>query len=198
LHEALFDFNLGYGATTIMAVLFLSLGALVMYGSGARFESGPAAFAGQLISMYTAALGKWSRPFILTAAFTCMLSTTLTVIDGYPRVIAAGIRELRPISERTEKTVYWVLNALLCIGALLIIRIFSARGMLPLVVFITTVAFLSAPLLAIINHLTLRKAKLPQDAYPPTWLWWLSRYGILFLLGFSGLYIWSLVVNSSS
>jgi len=192
LREALFDFNLGYGATIVMAVFFLSLGALVMHGSGVRFEGGAAAFAGQLVSMYTKALGAWSRPFILIAAFTCMLSTTITVIDGYPRVIAAGLRELNLVDEGRERTAYWSLNVLLCAGALVIIAYLPTR-MLTLVSFITTVAFLSAPLLALINHLALRKANLPVEARPPAWLWWLSRLGIVFLLGFSGLYVWSLM-----
>ena len=193
LGEALFDFNLGYGATTVMAVLFLCLGALVMFGSGVTFASAAPAFAGQLISMYTTALGGWSRPFILTAAFTCMLSTTITVLDGYPRVIAAGVCEWGLITGRNEKKWYWVLNLLMCGGALAIIAWLPQRSMLALVGFITTVAFLSAPLLAWLNHLTLKKAGLPPEAAPPAWLWWLSRAGIVFLLGFSCLYIWSQV-----
>lgn len=192
LGEALFDFNLGYGATTVMAVFFLALGALVMYGSGAKFEAGAAAFAGQLVHMYTTSLGTWSRPFILTAAFTCMLSTAFTVLDGYPRVLAAGIREWTPISPAAEKRLYWVLNALICAGGLLIIM-YLHRQMLKLVEFITTVAFLSAPVLAYINHRALRMANLPPEAAPPQWLWWLSRAGIAFLLVFSGLYLWTLV-----
>jgi len=140
LSEALFDFNLGYIATTVMAVMFLSLGALVMFGGGKAIVPGAVGFASQVVDMYTAALGTWSRPFILTAALTCMLSTTLTVIDGYPRVIAAGLSEINWISPGAERKVYWVFNIALCAGALIIINYLHAR-MLSLIWFVTTVAF---------------------------------------------------------
>ncbi|MCB9849739.1 MAG: divalent metal cation transporter [Phycisphaerales bacterium] len=191
LREALFDFNLGYIATTVMAVLFLSLGALVMYGRGVSLERGAAGFAEQLVNMYTQALGTWSRPFILTAALTCMLSTTMTVIDGYPRVLAAGLREFGVIPEARERATYWVFNIALCVGALIIIACFAAK-MLSLVWFVTTVAFLSAPLLAYINHATMFTPDVPPDAMPPVWMRWLSRAGIVFLLAFSGLYLWKM------
>ncbi|MCK5170381.1 MAG: hypothetical protein KAQ75_10920 [Bacteroidales bacterium] len=47
--ESLFDFNIGYIGTAILSLGFLSLGALVMYGSGETFSSNGTTFAGQLI-----------------------------------------------------------------------------------------------------------------------------------------------------
>ena len=41
----LFDFNVGYIGTTVLAIFFLSLGALVMYGSGEEFSPKGGEFA---------------------------------------------------------------------------------------------------------------------------------------------------------
>ena len=187
--EALFDFNLGYLMTMVMAVLFLSLGAMVMFRSGVPLEGQAIAFAGQVVSMYTSALGGWSKPFILTAAFTCMLSTTLTVIDGYPRVLSAGLQEMGLISSRRTRGAYWVFNGALCLAGWVIIAWFRGR-MLMLVTFVTTVAFLSAPLLAYLNHRAVHTADVPVEHRPPGWLRWLSVAGMVFLAGFSVLYLW--------
>ncbi|NIP86201.1 MAG: divalent metal cation transporter, partial [Planctomycetales bacterium] len=62
------------------------------FGTGQSFADKADAFATQFVNMYTNALGGWSRPVIVTAAFITMLSTTLTVLDGYPRVLTAGCR----------------------------------------------------------------------------------------------------------
>lgn len=190
MREALFDFNLGYIATTFMAIMFVSLGALVMYTSGNKLESTAVAFAAQLISMYTEALGSWSRPFILTAALTCMFSTTLTVIDGYPRVLAESIRILGRSDTTNVRAWYWGFNITLCAGAVVIIAYFTSR-MTQLVDFVTIVAFISAPVLAYINHRTIRLRNLPDAAQPPKWLSGLSIAGMVFLVCFSGVYLYS-------
>ncbi|NOX59102.1 MAG: divalent metal cation transporter [Planctomycetes bacterium] len=195
MRESLFDFNLGYFATTVMAIMFVSLGALVMYASGAEVETKAVPFAAQLISMYTDALGDWSRPLILTAALTCMFSTTITVIDGYPRVLAESVRVLRGDDETNVRAWYWVLIVLLCGGAIGIIAYFSSKMTL-LVDFVTILAFLSAPVLAYINHRTMTLPNLPADAAPPKWLRILSVVGMVFLLCFSGIYLYQFLTRA--
>ncbi|NIW45161.1 MAG: divalent metal cation transporter, partial [Gammaproteobacteria bacterium] len=86
LRESLLDFNIGYIGSAILALIFLGLGALVMFGAGVSFSSAGAAFAGQLIDLYTQTLGEWAHWIIVICAFTTMFSTTLTVTDSYPRV----------------------------------------------------------------------------------------------------------------
>lgn len=84
LKEALFDFNLGYIGTAVMAIFFLSLGALVMYGSGEVLSANGVEFSGQLIQLYTLNIGNWAYYIIAIAALATMFSTTLTVLDAYP------------------------------------------------------------------------------------------------------------------
>ncbi len=83
--SSLFDFNVGYVGTVILGIAFMSLGYLVMFGGGTSFSSSASLFSNQLIEMYTSSLGDWSYYIIGIAAFTTMLSTTITTLDASPR-----------------------------------------------------------------------------------------------------------------
>jgi Mn2+/Fe2+ NRAMP family transporter len=183
LRQALFDFNLGYGASLVMAVLFLSLGALVMYGSGETFAGKADDFAAQFVNLYARALGSWSRPIVITAAFITMLSTTLTVLDGYPRVVTAGCQVVWPGAKQLGRVPYWIVVAIMGAGALLIFGFLTSR-MRVLVDVTTTVAFLSAPLFAVLNCRAVAVGPVPKNAAPPRWLTALSWAGVIFLSAF--------------
>ena len=80
------DFNISYVVTSLLAVIFLILGANVFYGSGEEFAPSATTFVNQLVQLYSS-LGEWSRNIILLTAFTTMFSTTLTCLDAFPRVL---------------------------------------------------------------------------------------------------------------
>ena len=86
--KALFDFNVGYIGTVFLGICFITLGALVMFGSGEKFDGAAGKFAQQLINLYTQSLGTSASIFIAIAAFTTMFSTTLTTLDASPRAMA--------------------------------------------------------------------------------------------------------------
>ncbi len=190
VREALFDFNLGYIGTSILALCFLSLGALVMYGTGENFSPRAGVFAGQLISLYTNTLGNWSYYIILIAAFTTMFSTTLTVVDGFPRVLHKTSEILFPNLAKLHsgKWLYWVWMAIIIVGAITLLALFmkSMRFMVDLA---TTISFVTAPILAILNYRVVTSPLMPLDAQPPKWLKVLSWIGMIFLLGFSLAYL---------
>lgn len=188
LREALFDFRLGYLGSLVTAVMFLSLGALVMFGGGEAIAGGAEDFAAQFVGMYTNALGRWSRPIVVAAAFIAMFSTLLTVLDGYPRVLTASCRLAWPSLERFGNAPYWVFAVVMMAGALLIFQ-FLTSHMRTLVNVTMTVAFLSAPLFAYLNCRAVSTGRLPPEAAPPAWLRVLSWIGLLFLVCFSVLYL---------
>lgn len=98
LRPILLDFDVGYVGTLLLAVCFVILGAAVMHGSGETFSSKAPEFGGQVVDLYAAQLGAWTRPIVGTAAFLAMLSTTVTVADGFPRALAAvGAAAFGPI-----------------------------------------------------------------------------------------------------
>jgi len=189
LSQALFDFNLGYAATVILAFAFVSFGALVMFGTGAEFSMSGVGFARQLVDMYTGTLGGWSRWIISLVAFITMFSTTITVMDGYARTLASGSRLLfRPQAKPDAR---WTLlsMALLLVLAVVIIA-FLMGGMRTLVDVATVLAFLTAPLVAGLNFAVVRGGNVPPDMRPGRGLTLLSWAGIAFLVGFGLLWIW--------
>ncbi|MBU0718504.1 MAG: divalent metal cation transporter [Planctomycetes bacterium] len=188
VREALFDFRLGYATTAVTAVLFLCLGALVMFGSGNTIAARADDFAAQFVSMYTAALGGWSRPIVVTTALAALVSTMLTVLDAYPRVLSAGGRLVWPGLNRFGRAPYWIVVLIMVAGALLIFG-FLTSHMRTLVDVVTTVAFLSAPLFAWLNCRAIRVGNLSAEAAPPAWLRLLSWAGLVFLTGFSILFL---------
>jgi Mn2+/Fe2+ NRAMP family transporter len=188
LREALVDFKIGYWGSLIMALMFLSLGALVMFGSGETFPGSAHDFAARFVGMYTNALGPWSRPVIVAVAFATMLSTLLTVLDGYPRVLMEGARLAWPKAIALGRAPYWLCMVAMMVGALLIF-VFVTSIMRPLVDVTTTVAFLSAPLFAWLNCKAIATRDVPPDAAPPKWLRVLSWAGVVFLTCFSILFL---------
>lgn len=191
VRQAVTDFNLGYGAATIMAVLFLALGATLMYGSGDPTPVGSVAFAERLISLYRTSLGAWSVPIIGTAALVTMFSTTLAVSDGIPRVFQALYRELvgAPPGARVSRAPEVVSMAALFAGAILILSIMSER-LTGLVDLATTLSFLTTPILAVFNLRLLTGAHTPEAARPKGSLLLLARASAAFLVGFALLFLY--------
>ena len=196
--DAMLDFNVGYGATIVLALAFLSLGAIMMYGTGNEIPAGSVAFAQTLVSLFTASIGAWIGPLIALAAFTCMFSTTLTCLDGYPRSNAVATILLRHPEEPDRHPrlplLYWAYNGLTVVLTLVIIRFF-VTSLTGIVDFVTTVAFLAAPILATLNLLVVRRVDLLPSHRPPRWLLGMAYAGLVFLYGMSGLHIWNVFIR---
>jgi Mn2+/Fe2+ NRAMP family transporter len=194
--ESLFDFNVGYIGTAILSIGFLSLGALVMYGSGESFSSSGTVFAGQLINLFTENLGSWAYPFIAIAALTTMSSTTLTCLDAYPRVLKPATELLFPSLKKNDSDNWnwlsWLWLTVLLSGTLLIIAFFL-KGMSFLVDLATTLSFLTAPILGYLNLRVVTAKNVAKENQPKLWLRILSWIGLIVLTGVGIYYlIWRL------
>jgi len=183
-----FDFNIGYLTTTLLALGFLSLGALVMFQSGESFSSKGGEFANQLISMYTHSLGDGVKIIIGIAALTTMFSTSLTTLDGSPRVMQISTQLL---TGKTWKRGYLTWLIVLVLGTLTILFFFiSEMGLL--IKIATILSFLTAPFYAILNYRLLTSKHTPEASRPSTLLRLMSIVGILVLVGFSIWYLTTL------
>ena len=197
LKDALNEFRMGYIGTALLAIGFLSLGALVMYGTGEELSASGTTFAGQLISMYTSSIGSWSYWVISIAAFTTMFSTTITVLDAYSRVLSPIFKNLfeqswNRITKKDSLTWFWLV--LMITGTSLIIA-FAAKTMVFMVTVATTISFLTAPVLARLNYRVVTDVHMPFEARPGIFLKVLSWIGLFFLVIFSVVYLyWVLVV----
>lgn len=196
IRESSIDFNIGYIGAALLSLGFLSLGALVMYGSGEIFSSSGIAFAGQFVGLYTKSLGEWSRPLILIAGFTTMFSTVLAVTDAFPRVLRRTTELVFPQVKTTilDDRLYWIWMVVVAGGGLILISWLSG-SMTMMVDIATTLSFLTAPVLAFMNHKVITSAHVPVAAQPPKWLRYLSIAGITFLTGFGLLFlVWRFVL----
>jgi len=188
IQNSLFDFNVGYAGTVVLGICFLTLGALVMYGTGETFSGNGRIFAGQLIRMYTASLGDWAKIVIGVAAFTTMFSTTLTTLDASPRAMVATTN-LLGFGFKKRGYLFWL--SVLILGTCAIL-LFLITEMGFLVKLATILSFLTAPFYAICNYLVFKDSSLPEIAKLSTPMKYLSLFGILALIGFSMWYIISL------
>ncbi len=194
LKDCITDFNIGYIGAGLLALAFLSLGSLIMYGTDVSFAAGGATFAKQLVTMYTQTLGDWAYWIIIICAFTTMFSTTLTVTDAYPRVS----REiLSIISTRFSPISTFSYRVLIVITSLLslIVLYWSGSRFTFLIDLATTLSFLTAPVLAYINYRLVMASNFPLEHQPPKWLRVLSWAGIVFLTSFTLLFVYWKFIN---
>lgn len=192
LRATILDFRLGYTLAAVVAVLFLALGALVMRGRVTELADG-AGFVQQLIGTYAETLGRWSIPVIAIAALTTMLSTTLVVLDAFPRAmhrLTQAIRNIDPTPnhqnnhQRSGNAGWGIAQAIVAMGIIL----FSLQSMKTMVDLATTLSFLTAPVLATINYLVITHHA-PPHARPGKAMRWLSIVSIVFLALFSTAYL---------
>ncbi|MBX3640946.1 MAG: Nramp family divalent metal transporter [Nitrosomonas sp.] len=167
LKDALFDFRVGFIGTAFLAICFLAIGALVMYGSGVEFKPGGAAFAEQLLDMYRQALGDWAYPIVAIAALTTMLSTTLVLLDAFPRTISMSLELLAPqqFQHRKNKSIY-IFWLLITIAGTLLLLFFLTPSMREMVKVATVIAFVAAPILAALNTLAMFDQSVPEPYRP--------------------------------
>lgn len=195
LKDVLLDFNFGYWGTMILAICFLCLGALIMYGSGEVLSGNAAIFASQLIDLFTANLGQWSFWIIGLAALATMFSTTLSVLDAIPRTLERTADVVFGNINIKSNQLYWLFLIMLAAGAIIILRFYGDQ-MKMLVDIATILAFLTAPVLAYFNYRVMTGSHVPEAFRPNTFTRLLSWAGIIFLTGFSLAYLYFLTVTN--
>jgi len=181
MRDAMVDFHLGYIGTVVLAIFFLALGALVMYGTGQGFGASGTQFSRDFIRMYSESIGPWAEPIVAVAAFTTMFSTTLACIDGWPRALAMstalafgredGLRRLH---------IGWILLTV-AVGIAIVQVFVSSLGQL--LFFAMVVSFTTSPVFAWINFRVIRAEWVPEQFHPGPALAALSWAGLVFLTG---------------
>jgi Mn2+/Fe2+ NRAMP family transporter len=180
--NGLFDFNLGYWSTTLLALVFLALGALVQFGSSQEVAMAGGSYIQQFVGIYGKTIGDWSTLLVAFVAFLCMFGTTLTVLDGYARTINESFQLLgwQQNNNHRSYSVWLILQALSGFGVILFFK--SALG--PMLTFAMSLAFVTTPVFAWLNYRLMR-----GSGQMSQWLRWLSRIGLLYLFGFAALFL---------
>ena len=182
--SALFDFNVGYISTVFLGLCFVALGAFVMFGSGETFSNNGSEFANQLIKLYTANLGENVKIFISVAAFTTMLSTTITCLDASPRAMSQTLKLLNCKKISGYNT--WILIISI---VTMIIFVFFESEMGTLIKIATILSFITAPIYAIMNYSLINSDYMPKKFKLSKSMKFYSISGIIFLTIFSIWYI---------
>jgi Mn2+/Fe2+ NRAMP family transporter len=186
MKETLTDFNLGYIISAVLSICFVTLGAFMLYGTGTELPNSSGAFAHSIVQLYTNYIGDWSYIIIATAAFSIMFGTCIAVFDGFARSFERTI-ELLFLPEKenlSSKKAYNLSLAAIGLGAFLII-FFLGKHIKTLVDLATTISFLIAPLIAIVNFRLVTGKHIKKEHQPAAWLKALSWAGIVFLTGFA-------------
>ncbi|WP_440876156.1 NRAMP family divalent metal transporter [Thalassotalea sp. PLHSN55] len=167
--NAVLDFNIGYCCSFFLAIVFLWLGALLMFGQGEGFANSAAVFASQLVALYSQSLGQWSWLLMAIVTFVALFSTTFAVADGFPQVWQRAVVLKAGHSKTGNSNVgnkaYIISLIILVMGSWWIINDFAAdiKGLLD---FVTTVSFVSAPIYAWLNYKVMMGADV-DDAFKP-------------------------------
>jgi len=188
LKETLFEFRLTYFITGILAVMFVTLGTFIFYGSGEELPNNNSLFANKIVTLYTQTIGEWSYIIIAASAFTVMFGTIIAVLDGYSRSLKRTIELI--FTKKEDKTstkfrkLYTIFLFVISIGAIAIITQFE-DNLKELVDFATVLSFLIAPIIAIFNFRLVTGKYLAKESQPSVLLKLLSFAGIIFLSGFA-------------
>ena len=188
LKETLFEFRLAYTITAILAVMFVTLGSFIFFGSGKELSNNNADFAHMVVTLYTQTIGEWSYLIIAAAAFAVMFGTIIAVFDGYSRSLQRTVELLFTKKERVIGTkfrsFYIFFLFVLLMGSLIVVLQF-AGNLREIVDFATVLSFMIAPVIAIFNFRLVTGKFLDKDVQPSIWLKVLSFAGIIFLTGFA-------------
>ena len=191
IKDGLFDFNVGFIGTAILAVFFVALGALIQYPTGQEVQAAGAAYIQQFVGMYASVLGDWSRFLITFIAFLCIFGTVITVIDGYSRVNAESLRLLFKKKEISQKELNVWMTATAIIGGIIIY--FFQGSVAPMLRFAMIASFLTTPFFALLNYLLVTG----ENKNLAKWLKALSILGLIFLFGFAFFFIYALVIGKA-
>lgn len=188
LKETLLEFNIGYWISAFLAFLFLIMGAFLVYGTDTEVPSSGVLFSTFVIELYTLSIGQWAALIVSIAAFAIMFSTFLTIIDGYTRAMKETFTILSP-SRSGKRNMNIVEKAFIIItsfGGLFLILAFEhdPNGFKLLINIATTISFIVAPVIAILNYRLVQKDIIGKENSPGRIMNILGLLGIVYLIVF--------------
>lgn len=182
LTEVRLDFNIGFFISILLALCFMVLGAGVMFGSGEIFEKSAGGFAAQLIGLFTVIIGDWSFYVIGIAAVAAMLSTLITILDGYPRAAEAVMIEILPNASGRFLGVrfYDIAIIVFCLAAVIMIGLFM-QAFSVFIDLTAAIIFFTSPVLAFLNHKAMFSNIVAEEMRPNKVMQYWSVVGVIMM-----------------
>ncbi len=186
------DFNVGYIGTIVLAVVFLSLGAFTLFGSGVDVNiSSGVGYTKQLVQVYVEQIGAWSQLFVALLAFCCIYGSLISVLDGYSRVLAEGVDLVlkhRELSLQEKVKHFNIIVLLVSVVALGFVALFQgALG--PLLRLAMILSFITTPIFAVLNF---KLSSRQKGSHSKKWQHILALCGLTYLYGFLLFFLWTL------
>ncbi len=174
-------FFASYALTTFLALCFCVMGAGVMHSGGVAPETGAADLAAQIIGLYRETLGVIPAYLAAFAALCVMATTMIASFDGVARGFGAVHQEyVGNVGGRASKKGYLLfllVAAVLTIAFMvLVMRTFST-----FIDLVTSIYFVVAPAIALMNHLVVTRCDMPDDARPSQGVRILSMSGVIIM-----------------
>ncbi|MBU2974277.1 NRAMP family divalent metal transporter [Zobellia sp. B3R18] len=195
LRESLQEFKVGYFTTSLLAIFFLIIGCMTLYGTNTALSGNAVTFADQIVQLFTTHIGPWAYILIGISAFATMFSTCMTAHDALARVSLDIIDLLfsnLKLSGNKRIFAFGVL-ALASIN-FTVVSVFKSN-MGQLVALATFVSFVVAPIVGYMNLKNVMSEEIPEANKPNKPLQLLTYLGILFLSLFSVYYLYIVVLN---
>lgn len=194
LRETLAEFKFSYLIAALLAPCFLLLGAYLIYGTGEKMPESAAGFAHAVIGMYTRNIGAWSNILIAASAFSIMFGTSIAIFDGYSRSLERVMILIRNTEKKTgsysRSHTYNISLIVVGTGAFLIVFLFGG-ALKSLVDIATSISFIVAPVIAVLNYRLVTSKDIPEADRPGKLMRGLSWMGMLFLTVFTIIYLHS-------
>ncbi|WP_297764939.1 NRAMP family divalent metal transporter [uncultured Muriicola sp.] len=193
LNEALQEFNSGYYMTALLAIFFLIIGWMTLYGTQTELSGNAVTFADQVVQLFTTHIGKWAYIFIAVSAFATMFSTCMTAHDAIARVSLDILKHLTPVHKDFSGKKYFAIGIIgLAVVNYVVLTAFGAN-MGTLVALATFISFVMAPIVGYMNLKNVMSTDLPASFHPKKGLQYLTYAGIVFLSLFALYYCWMIL-----
>jgi Mn2+/Fe2+ NRAMP family transporter len=186
--SALFDFNVGYIGTALLAIVFLALGALILHGNGQELKTSGIGFSHQLVGMYASTIGEWSRYLMAVVAFFCIFGSTITVIDGYSRALAEAqlLLQEKELEQRSYHNAWMIVVSIAAMAVLF----FFISELMTMLNFAMILAFMTTPIFALLNYRLMVGSNLEGELKLTQRMKVLCWAGLIYLFGFLAIFIW--------
>jgi hypothetical protein len=100
LKKSLLDLRIGFGVSLLIALIFVSLGAVVLHPRGVDLEG--VDLAVKLSQVYTETVGAWTFPLFIGVAFVAIWGSYYANADGVPRMFEQLWNSVTGRSEASE------------------------------------------------------------------------------------------------
>ncbi|GAA4643074.1 divalent metal cation transporter [Pontixanthobacter gangjinensis] len=166
LSETRKGFLTGYVVTGILAICFCIMGAGIMHNSSIEPASDAVGFATQIIALYGETLGPIPALLAAISAFAVMLSTMFVAFDAYGKSFTSAYEEISGVRDPVRlRRAYVTIIMSIGISALSVL-IFFLSDFGQFIDLATSLAFLSAPIIGVLNHLVVTRCAMPDAARP--------------------------------